>query len=249
MRPNTRVVIVMVGATTVLALMAFNFGPAYAGFGVLAIIARWLIRPTDLLRWLPFRTDEDATVVKAHFGGIVEILAAKAGVARPRLIAGRGKRPTAMIVGSPSDSAIVFRGAVHGLSRDEKEALVAHEIGHLRRNHFVVKWATTATLALALLSLARWTVMHGEENPPDPVFVTSEVGAALLAVAVVAFIAHEWIGYIIEAEADHEAVELIGHPRGIVAMLERELPKRQGPLSMFSAWPIQGRIRRLSRGQ
>ena len=245
MNQNTRHVIVLVAITAVLTLMAANFGASYAAIGALAMIARTFIRPSDLLHVMPGQVSRDAPFITANFEDAVTRLAGLAHVRPPHLLHRPGKRATAMVLGSQRESAILFRGAVHGLTEAEREALVAHEIGHVARNHFLIKWATTSVLLLAFISLARWHVLR--ENPAltGTPFLAPHVGMAFLITATVAFVAHEWIGYLIEAEADDQAVRLLGSPVGIIAMLRRELPAAPGPIARLTMWPIVQRIHRL----
>lgn len=245
-RQQTRNVIVLASIGLALTLMAINFGPAYAGLGILAMVARFLIRPRDILHFVPARDKGGETVYTSRYADLVDRFAERSGIIAPQLLHRAGSRATAMVIGSPRDSIIILRGAVHGLDTPEREALIGHEMGHLVRNHFLIKWATSMVFMLAFISLMRWTLLSGVEEMAGDPFVAPALGAAFFVILISTSIVHQWVGYLIEAEADDHAVFLTGRRDGVAAMLRRHLPPEgAGTFGRLVSWPIVRRLQRM----
>lgn len=247
-RHDTRLVIIVVSIAVVLVLMAINFGPTYAAIGVLAMIARLLMRPDDILQFVPIRRNGGACYSTGQFADLVDRFSSMSNIPSPRLLHTSGSRATAMVMGKVSDSVIILRGAVHALPWVEREALIAHEIGHLARSHFVVKWATSMVLIFALISVARWTIMQKMEAMVGDPFVSPTTGMVLLFVLSGSIIVHSWVSCLIEAEADDHAVWLTGRSDGVAAILRRHLPPAGTWLfNRITYWPIIYRLKRMEQ--
>jgi heat shock protein HtpX len=90
------------------------------------------------------------------FHSAIERLAALAGVAKPRLYLIEDGLPRAMVAGrGPRGSALaVSAGLLSAASPAELEAVIAHELAHLRHRDVVVQTAVVV-LAATLLELSR----------------------------------------------------------------------------------------------
>jgi Zn-dependent protease with chaperone function len=247
-RRDTRLFIITVSVVIALVLMTMNFGPSYAALGVLAMVARLLVKPNDILRFVPMRGIGKTGYSPTQFVDLVQRFSVMSNIPLPRVLHTSGTQPTAMIVGNVSDSVLVLRGPVHALDAVEREALIGHEIGHLARNHFPVKWATSIVLMFAFISVVRWTLLHDTDASAGNPFLSPATGLALLVTLSFAIIVHGWVGFLIEAEADDHAVMLTGTGDGVAAILRRHLPEANiGNFGLLAYWPIVYRLRRMER--
>lgn len=119
----------------------------------------------------------------------LEVLSARLKVARPvRLLASvYAGVPSALGVLRPV--ILVPAGAFTALSAPELEAILAHELAHVRRNDFFVNLVQSAAETLLFYHPAVWWVSHRirieRENACDDLAVTATGDAALYARALV----------------------------------------------------------------
>ena len=206
---------------------------------------------------------------------IVNRLSRAAGLPAPRVYLIGSDTPNAFATGrNPQNAAIaVTRGLMHFCSTSEIEAVIAHEISHIRNRDILVS-SVAATLAgaiMVLTSLLRWEMLFGLGGDRDG---NSRGLLSMLAMIVLAPIAATLIQLGIsrarEYQADNSGAALTGAPLELASAL-RELthfnarlpleadPSRAhlfivnplsggGLMQLFSTHPpIEERIRRLER--
>lgn len=114
--------------------------------GLLAWGAAWAAAPGAVLRIVGAAPAGDADQARVH--NLVEGLCAAAGVAKPQVLALDHPSPNAMVVGTSPRRArlVVTTGLVEALSRIELEAVLAHELSHVKSGDLVP--ATAAVTGL-----------------------------------------------------------------------------------------------------
>ncbi len=109
-----------------------------AGIAVLFFIMQWYISP-KMIAWAShLRYVDEKEFPDLHRN--VSELAASAGVPKPRIAISESKEPNAFVFGRTRKSAtlVVHRGLLDSLNKNEINAVLAHEIGHIRHNDVVV---------------------------------------------------------------------------------------------------------------
>ena len=226
-----------------------GFGGATASLLLSKSIAKW---STGARVITAPRTAEEAWLV-----GTVERLAHKASIGMPEVAVYDGA-PNAFATGAFRDSSLVAvsTGLLRGMSRDEVEAVLAHEVAHVANGDMVTMallqgvMNTFVIVASRALGFAIDTALsRGEdgERRRGPGFgyfairLVLELVLGLLASLVVA-----WFSRQREFRADRGAAELLGDARPMMRALGRLGSLEAGALpSSMAALGIQGGIGRL----
>ncbi|HZT67235.1 MAG TPA: M48 family metalloprotease [Acidimicrobiales bacterium] len=143
-------------------------------------------------------------VVHARLHNLVESLCAAAGLSKPELLVVRAPAANALSVGhGPSDATLVVtEGLLTRLTRVELEAILAHELSHVRKGEVAVAAAAAVTIAPLMRVV--------------PTLVTP-LGRRLVGGR--------------EADADLAAVGLTRYPPGLIGALEKMRSPRMPPSS------------------
>ncbi len=185
---------------------------------------------------------------------IVEELAEKAGVPKPRVTVIPEEAPNAFATGRDPRHGVVAvtEGIMRILSREELKGVLAHEMGHIRNRDILIQTvaATLAGVIMFVSSMVKWAAIFGmggnDEEGGNPLMA--------LVLAIVAPIAAMLIQMAIsrsrEYLADQTGASLSGHPGALASALEkldaysRKVPVRQGSPAtahMFIINPFSGR--------
>ncbi|MBI4184372.1 MAG: zinc metalloprotease HtpX [Proteobacteria bacterium] len=152
--------------------------------------------------------------------GIVEQLAANAGLPMPRLYVIETDQPNAFATGrNPENAAVaVSTGLLRELSSDEIAGVVAHELAHVRNRDTLIM-TVTATVAGALGMLANFAFFfgRGRDNPLGPLGLLLMVILAPLAATLVQLAISRGREY----EADRGGADICGRPLWLASALER----------------------------
>jgi heat shock protein HtpX len=186
---------------------------------------------------------------------IVEELAQKAGLPKPRVTVIPEEAPNAFATGRDPKHGVVAvtEGIMRLLSREELKGVLAHEMGHIRNRDILIQTvaATLAGVIMFVSSMVKWAAIFGMGGGND-----DEGGNPLLALvlAIVAPIAAMLIQMAIsrsrEYLADQTGAGLSGHPGSLASALEkldaysRKVPVRHGnpaTAHMFIVNPFSGR--------
>jgi heat shock protein HtpX len=166
---------------------------------------------------------------------IVQGLTQSAGLPMPKVYTVPSESPNAFATGrDPHHAAVaVTQGILRLLSRDELEAVLAHELGHVRNRDTLIS-AIVATMAGAITMLAR-SAMWGfgrrdsGERGGNPI-------AALLAMVlapIAAVLVQTAISRTREFSADQTGGKVSGKPLALAsALLKLERGSRATPMGM-----------------
>ena len=204
--------------------------------------------------------------------GTVRRLAEKAGIGMPEVAVYEGE-PNAFATGAFRNSSLVAvsTGLLHSMTKEEVEAVLAHEVAHVANGDMVTLTLIQGVVNTFVVFLARVVgyavdkVVFRTERGVGPGYyvtvVVCEIVFGILASIIVA-----WFSRQREFRADAGAARFMGNPGPMVAALRRlgglepgELPKafqssgisdKAGFMALFSTHPpIEERIAALqSRG-
>ncbi len=168
-----------------------------------------------VLRMHGAREVEAAAAPQLH--GIVAGLAARAGLPMPKVYLIDSPHPNAFATGrNPENAAVAATvGLLRILSREEVEAVMAHELAHVKNRDTLVM-TMTATIAGAISMLANFSLFfRGEDS-------RGNILAMLLAVIVAPFaamIVQLAISRTREYGADRGGAEICRNPRALASAL------------------------------
>ena len=204
--------------------------------------------------------------------GTVRRLAEKAGIGMPEVAVYEGE-PNAFATGAFRDSSLVAvsTGLLHSMTKEEVEAVLAHEVAHVANGDMVTLTLIQGVVNTFVVFIARVVgylvdkVVFRTERGVGPGYyitvIVCEIVFGILASVIVA-----WFSRQREFRADAGAAHFMGTPRPMVAALRRlgglepgELPKafqssgisdKAGFMALFSTHPpLEARIAALeSRG-
>ncbi|MEM2281482.1 MAG: zinc metalloprotease HtpX [Candidatus Bathyarchaeia archaeon] len=178
--------IIITLSTLVLAviLSLLQVGLIYIGIFVVAFnLLQWLISPyvIDAL----YRTREIPESENPRLHAMVENLSRKSGIKKPRLMLAHIPIPNAFAYGSPiaGSRVAVTEGLLKTLNEGEVEAVIGHELGHLK--HHDVQVMMIVSLLPALFYYVGYSIMissmYGRGRREEG------GGMALLGMGLVAF--------------------------------------------------------------
>lgn len=167
---------------------------------------------------------------------IVANLAQRAGLPTPRIAIIPEDTPNAFATGRNPEHAVVAvtEGIMRVLSRPELEAVLGHELGHVKHRDILIS-SLSAVLAQAIMFLSRFAGFFGardEEGRSNPIasiaiMILGPIAAILLQMAVSR--SREYL-------ADDYSAHLTGRPDLLASALER-LENYNRELPMPSAQP------------
>jgi len=204
--PGTWVgLLIMIGLTLLIVLFQYALGPVIIG---------WIYK----IEWMPFEVYQSQF---PHLGEVVNKVCQLRDVKIPRVGVIHDLNPNAFTYGWTKNTArvVITDGILEHLNKNEQSAVVAHEMGHVVHNDFILMTVVFA-IPLVLLTVARWayyTARFSSFRSRDD--EGSYIGLALIAVAILSYVAY-YIGYLIslivsrirEFYADEHAGEVVENP-------------------------------------
>ncbi|RLF19483.1 MAG: protease [Thermoprotei archaeon] len=168
---------------------------------------------------------------------IVEIVARRAGIPKPKVAIVPSDVPNAFATGRGPSSAVVAvtRGALALFTDDELEAVIGHEISHIKhRDLFVATMAAVIASAVGWLAyMARWGAFvraMGERDEESSGIALIALIAAILA-PIFALMIQMAISREREYKADEGSAYITRKPLALISALEkieREVRRRGG---------------------
>jgi heat shock protein HtpX len=152
--------------------------------------------------------------------GIVHQLASRAGLPPPRVYLIDSPHPNAFATGrNPQHAAVAATTGLLGLlTREEVEAVMAHELGHVRNRDTLIM-TMTATIAGAISFLANFGFFFrgGGDNRGNPLAML----AAVIIAPFAAMLVQLAISRTREYSADRASAELCRNPRVLASALAK----------------------------
>jgi Zn-dependent protease with chaperone function len=176
--------------------LQYAFGPA---------LIRWLVPAQELTREGAGYAAPRGYVAHPYVGELVARRCRDAGVPLVRLGLVDDGTPNAFTFGHHRGDATVYltRGLLERLDEDELDAVVAHELGHVRQNDFIVM--TIAAIVPLVLYYAFLALRGSRDQRALPVAVGAYVGYLVAELAVLA------LSRARELSADHYSCATTGN--------------------------------------
>lgn len=177
---------------------------------------------------------------------MVDELAARAGLPKPRVALVDSPAPNAFATGRDPQHAVVAvtTGIVRVLDRRELMAVLAHELGHVRNRDVLVSSiaATIAGAITMLAQMAQWSLLFGgfggrSDDEQDGGIGGLVGGLVLMILApIAATVIQLAISRAREFGADATGAHLIGDPEALASALQKlEAASLAGPMAVNPA--------------
>jgi heat shock protein HtpX len=245
---------------------------AVMGFGG-AIISLLISKP--MAKWSTGAQVINGSTDPTHrwIVGTVERLSQKAGIAMPEVAIFEGA-PNAFATGAFKNSALVAvsTGLLQGMTRDEVEAVIGHEVAHVANGDMVTMTLIQGVMNTFVVFLSRVIgyfvdkviLKNDRQGPGIGYYVSTFVLDLVLGVLAAVIVA--WFSRQREYRADAGAAQLMGRKQPMINALARlggltpgELPRaveamgiggKGGAMALLSTHPpIEDRIRALQQLQ
>ena len=244
--------------------MLMGFGGAFISLLISKPMAKWTTGAQVI--------DQPQNADEAWLLETVKTLSQRAGLEMPEVAIYEGE-PNAFATGAFRNSALVAvsTGLLQGMTREEVEAVLAHEVAHIQNGDMVTLTLVQGVLNTFVVFLSRvigYAVdsalrKNDEENtgPGMAYYITSIVLDIVLGIAASIVVA--WFSRQREFRADAGAAVLMGRKQPMINALARlggvtagELPKTMQAMGIaggLGKWfsthpPIEERIAALQRG-
>ena len=252
------------GGINVGALLAFSLVVGFTGSIFSLLISKPMAKWSTGARVLDDPTDGTELWLVAT----VQRLAEKAGIGMPEVAVYEGE-PNAFATGAFRNSALVAvsTGLLQSMTREEVEAVLGHEIGHVANGDMVTLTLIQGVINTFVVFFARVIgyfvdrmVFRTERGFGMGYYLT--VIVCQIVLGILASVIVMWFSRQREFRADAASASLLGSPKPMVNALARlgglaagELPQsiatsgingRPGMMALFSSHPpIEDRIRAL----
>ncbi|MBI5666744.1 MAG: zinc metalloprotease HtpX [Chloroflexi bacterium] len=196
------------------------------GFAVLMNMGMWWFSDSIALRFSGAREVSREEAPDLH--GLVETLAARATLPKPRVYLIESPAPNAFATGrSPEKGAVaVTTGIMDVLNREELAGVIAHELAHIKnRDTLVASVAATMAGAIGMIAdMALWATMFGGLGGDD-----EDDGAAglvgglftIILAPIIALLIQLAISRSREFGADEGGARILGDPEPLARALEK----------------------------
>ena len=204
-----------------LLIMASIFG--FGGAFISLLISKWMAK------WSTGAQVIDGTEGTTEYWLVdtVRKLSEKAGIAMPEVAVYEGE-PNAFATGAFKNSALVAvsSGLLEAMSREEVEAVLGHEIGHVANGDMVTLTLIQGVVNTFVIFLSRIIgyivdrmILKNERGEGIGFFVTVMVSQLVLGVFASMIVA--WFSRRREFRADAASARLLGSPQPMVQALTR----------------------------
>ena len=194
----------------------FGFGGPliFAFFGIVVVFIQYLVGPkmVETMMHVHYVSEQEAPNLHA----MVEELAMKAGIQKPKVGVAEINVPNAFAFGrSKGDARIcVTRGILKLLDKEELEAVLGHEMSHVRHSDMAVM-TLISVVPLICYYIFISTLFSGRNNNGGGAIVgIAALGAYLVGQLLVLFVSRSREYY-----ADQGSIELGGKPHKLASAL------------------------------
>lgn len=184
----------------------------------------------------------------------IAVLAARAGVPKPRVYVTPADQPNAFATGrNPAHAAIaVTQGIRHALPARELEGVLAHEMAHIKNRDILIASiaAMVAGAISAVANFLQFSLLFGGGDDESPLGIVGTLATIILA-PIAAIIIQMAISRQREYVADATGAELLGDPLPLADALESlhrsasAIPMRTNPAAepLYIVNPLQANAR------
>ena len=221
----------VLGIDKMLAQNGFNFYgtlvfAALFGFGgafISLLISKWMAKMSTGAQVI----DGTEGTTQYWLVDTVKKLSEKAGIGMPEVAMYEGE-PNAFATGAFRDSALVAvsTGLLESMSREEVEAVLGHEIGHVANGDMVTLTLIQGVVNTFVIFLSRAigyivdrVILKNDRGEGIGFFVTVMVSQLVLGVFASMIVA--WFSRQREFRADAASASLLGSPQPMVSALSR----------------------------
>ena len=197
------------------------------GFGLVMNWVSYFYSDKIVLKMYKAREVSESEAPELH--NIVETVSRRAGIPKPKVYIVPSELPNAFATGRNPEHAVVAanEGLLNLLTRDEVEAVMAHEIGHVKRRDTLIQ-TVAATMAGAIAMLAQGAQMGmlfgggSRESREDSGPMGGLVLILMMFLApLAATIVQMSISRTREFGADRAAAEFTGNPAALASALQK----------------------------
>ncbi len=205
------------------ALILFSALMGFGGAFISLLISKWMAKFSTGARVI----DGSEGTTQYWLVDTVKRLSAKAGIGMPEVAMYEGE-PNAFATGAFRDSALVAvsTGLLESMSRDEVEAVLGHEIGHVANGDMVTLTLIQGVVNTFVIFLSRIIgyvvdrmILKNERGEGIGFFVTVMVSQLVLGIFASMIVA--WFSRRREFRADAASAQLLGSPQPMVNALSR----------------------------
>jgi heat shock protein HtpX len=154
---------------------------------------------------------------------MIEVLARRAGVPKPKVYITPAEQPNAFATGrNPAHAAIaVTKGITRALPPRELEGVLAHEMAHIKNRDILIASiaAMVAGAISAIANFLQFSLFFGGDDEDNPLGIVGTLATIILA-PIAAMIIQMAISRQREYVADATGAELLGDPHPLADALE-----------------------------
>ena len=213
------------GTIGLLIMVALTLGIVFFQYLISPFIIGWIYR----IEWIPYDYFQSSY---PHLAEAVNKVVSFRGIKPPRIGIIHDMNPNAFTFGHTKNNAriVITDGILNYLNEKEQTAVIAHELGHVVHNDFILMTIVFA-IPLVLLTIARWAYFTswfsgGGVRTSRDGNEAQYIRIALLIIAVLSFVAY-YVAYLIslivsrtrEYYADQHAAELTENPNALATGL------------------------------
>ncbi|MCY4212701.1 MAG: protease HtpX [Gammaproteobacteria bacterium] len=208
----------------------FGFGGAFISLALSKRLAKWSTKAQIIER--------PGNATERWLLDTVAAQAKKAGIGMPEVAIFPAQEPNAFATGANRNKALVAvsAGLLNGMNRDEVEAVLGHEIGHVASGDMVTLTLIQGVVNTFVMFLARIigfvvdrVVLKNERGLGIGYWITTIVAEIVLAILASAIVM--WFSRRREFRADEAGAKLAGRAK-MIAALERLKGGQEMPNSM-----------------
>jgi heat shock protein HtpX len=205
------------------ALLIFSTLMGFGGAFISLLISKWMAKMSTGAQVI----DGSEGTTQYWLVDTVRKLSEKAGIGMPEVAMYEGE-PNAFATGAFKDSALVAvsTGLLESMSREEVEAVLGHEIGHVANGDMVTLTLIQGVVNTFVIFLSRIigyvvdrVILKNDRGEGIGFFVTVMVSQLVLGVFASMIVA--WFSRQREFRADAASASLLGSPQPMVNALSR----------------------------
>ncbi len=228
------------------ALLLFAAALGFGGSFISLAMSKWTAKRMTGAQVIT----EPATPVERWLLETVAVLAREAGIGMPEVAIYESPDINAFATGMNRDDALVAvsTGLLQNMTRDEAEAVLAHEVSHIANGDMVTLALIQGVVNTFVIFLSRVIghtvdrVVFRNERGYGPAFWISTIVAELV-LGILATMIVMWFSRQREFRADAGSARLVGAPRMIAALRRLQQSVAQPHLpDQLAAFGISGRI-------